>query len=55
MERFDSRGNPQTPCPLVHPLASFVPNPTKNPLIANPRKERSLIYEDEAGIIYKNS
>lgn len=27
---------PQRPCPLVHPLLSFVPNPTSNPAKAKP-------------------
>lgn len=32
----DSRGNPQTPWPLVQPFPNFVPKPTKNPETANP-------------------
>ena len=27
----DSRGSPQTPCPLVQPLPNLAPNPTKKP------------------------
>lgn len=29
-------GNPHTPCPLVHPLPIFVPNPTQNPATIEP-------------------
>ena len=36
--RFENLGSPQTPWPLVHPFASFVPNPTNKPLIPNPTK-----------------
>ena len=31
-------GMPQRPCPLVQPLLSLVPNPTRNPDRANPGK-----------------
>ena len=49
---IDILGNPQTPCPLVHPLAIFVPNPTKNPLITHPAhpipvNNDSVLYEGE--------
>lgn len=30
-DRIDRRALPQTPCPLVHPLPSCVPSPTKTP------------------------
>jgi hypothetical protein len=29
-------GSPHNPCPLVHPLLSFVPNPTNNPAMVYP-------------------
>ena len=29
---------PQSPCPLVHPLPSLVPNPTRKPARAKPGK-----------------
>ena len=32
-ERRESRANPQTPCPLVHPLPSRVPKPTRSPAV----------------------
>ncbi len=31
------RGNPQRPCPLVHPFPNLVPNPTNNPAKAYPK------------------
>lgn len=31
--------SPHNPWPLVHPLPSLVPNPTKRPARANPKKE----------------
>ena len=36
------------PCPLVHPFASFVPKPTRNPDIQKPMKERSLRYDEDS-------
>ena len=30
-ERGENRARPQTPCPLVQPLARRVPKPTSNP------------------------
>lgn len=36
MLRLDSRGSPQSPCPLVHPFPSLVPNPTRNPATTYP-------------------
>lgn len=33
-------GNPHTPWPLVQPLLSFVPAPTRKPAIANPTISR---------------
>lgn len=32
-------GNPHKPWPLVHPLLSLVPNPTKRPAIAKPMRD----------------
>lgn len=40
---IDHLGIPQTPCPLVHPLAILVPNPTNNPAIPNPTKSNPPI------------
>jgi len=31
IERMLNLGIPHKPCPLVHPLPSFVPKPTSNP------------------------
>ena len=36
IERIDNLGRPQTPWPLVQPLPSLVPNPTRNPAEAKP-------------------
>jgi hypothetical protein len=38
-DRILSLGNPQSPCPLVHPLESFVPNPTMSPAKAKPMND----------------
>ena len=35
-DRMLNRGRPQSPCPLVQPLPSFVPKPTKSPASAKP-------------------
>lgn len=37
-DRFENLGSPQTPCPLVQPLPNLVPNPTRKPAIAEPKK-----------------
>lgn len=34
-----SLGRPHSPWPLVHPLPSLVPKPTKSPASANPKKD----------------
>lgn len=36
-DRIDNRGNPHTPCPLVHPFPRQVPAPTSNPDKAKPK------------------
>jgi hypothetical protein len=38
-ERILNRANPQSPWPLVHPFPNLVPNPTRRPANANPKKE----------------
>jgi len=35
--------SPQSPCPLVHPLDNFVPNPAKIPDKANPNWEVEIV------------
>lgn len=41
MLRLDNRGRPQSPCPLVHPLPSLVPKPTRNPATTYPREDKA--------------
>lgn len=42
-DRILNLANPQSPCPLVHPLESLVPNPTKMPARANPNWEVAMV------------
>jgi hypothetical protein len=43
-DRNENLGIPHNPCPLVHPLASSVPSPTKNPATAKCVMEEESVY-----------
>jgi len=42
IDRGESRLMPHTPCPLVHPLPSLVPKPTRSPAAASTQYGRTI-------------
>src|SRR5688572_7791194 len=47
-ERFEKRPSPQTPCPLVQPLPSRVPKPTRNPAASS--REAGPVWNRGGGV-----